>query len=61
MIARHLVVDKDDEVYGAPTLAPPSQHYLDSINATNVGLMLRKRQPFRVVRLVEDPTFTPET
>lgn len=61
MITRYLVVDKEEEVYGSPTIAPPSTHYMDSINAASVGLMLRKRQPFRVVRLVEDPTFTPET
>ena len=61
MITRYLVVDKDNEVYGSPTVAPPSSPYMELINNDSTGMMLRKRRPFRVVRLVEDPTFTSET
>jgi hypothetical protein len=57
MIVRYLVVDQHGEAYGSPTMAPPSPRYMDTVNDTNVGNIVRRRQPFRVVQLCENLTY----
>lgn len=61
MIVRYMVVDKDNTPMGATTTAPPSAHYLDTMNAPSAGGIVRQGQPYRVVKLIEDTTYTRET
>jgi hypothetical protein len=39
-------------------MVPPSATYIETINGNDVGGYIRRDQPFRVVKLVEDPEFT---
>lgn len=58
MITRYLVVNNRNDAMGAVTQAPPSSTYLESLNSPNLGPHILQGQPYRVVKLVEDTTFT---